>query len=159
MDLYKLKSFMLIGILYLIAILPCFIIFNIKKNINSKKTFIKYLCISTLIEIIIFSIIYAFPRNIIKVFSVPQNIENYSVYALKILFIASIFTPIHYAFPITLLKSQKKKKAVILFSLKLIYIPILIFVNFVFSTKLALFSMPILDILYSIFLLFIFYKT
>lgn len=159
MDLYKIKSFVLIEILYLIAIFPCIIIFIAKKNIFSKKIFFKYLCISTLIEIAIFSLIYAFPRNIVKVFSVPQNIENYSVYALKILFMASIFTPIHYAFPIFLFKNQKKKKAVVLFSLKFIYIPILIFVNFVFNTKFALFSMPILDIFYSVFLLFIFYKN
>lgn len=157
MDLYKLESFALIFIIYLIAMFPTFII-GFKSQTSDKKDFIKTLSICTFIEIIIFSLIYFFPREIIKFFSVSKNIENYSFYALKILFIASIFTPIHFLLPICLFKKQKKKKAIILFSLKLIYIPILIFMNFAFVTKFALFSMPVLDLIYSIILLITFIK-
>ena len=152
MDIYKLKSLGLILLIYLIAMLPSFALFCVKKN-NETKKFINSLCISTIIEIVIFSLIYAFTRNAVSVFPIPKNIENYSIYALKILFIGSIITPIHYGLPIYLFKNEKKKKAVILFSFKLIYIPILIFMNFTFSTKISLFTMPILDIIYSSFLL------
>lgn len=149
MDIYKIKSFIIILIIYLIALLPSIILFSKESFSNGKKSFIKTLSICTIIEVIIFSIIYAFPRNIICLFQAPKNIENYSFYALKILFIASIITPIHYTLPIYLFKNQKKKKAIILFSLKIIYIPILIFINFAFNTKLTLFTMPILDFIYS----------
>lgn len=153
MEIYKLKSFAIVLIIYLIAMLPCFTIFCMKKNCSNSRRFIKSLSICTFIEIILFSLIYIFPRAIVSAFPIPQNIENYSIYALKILFIGSIFTPIHYGAPIYLFKNEKKKKAFTLFSLKLLYIPILIFINFIFSTKIALFTMPILDIIYSIFLL------
>ena len=152
MEIYKLKSFILILVIYIISILPSIFIF-VKKNCTSKKIFLQKLCFCTIIEIIIFSLIYAFPRKIVHIFSIPQNIENYSIYALKILFIASIFTPIHYGFPIFLFKQEKKKKAFTLFSLKIIYIPILIIINCFFSLQTALFTVPILDLIYS-FLLF-----
>lgn len=158
MDIYKLKSFGLILIIYLLAMLPSFVLFGIKKNTTDIKKFIKVLCICTFIEIIFFSLIYTFPRKIVSVFPVTQNIKNYSIYALKILFIGSIFTPIHYTFPIYLFKQEKKKKAFILFSLKILYIPILIIINFVFSTKFALFAVPILDLIYTIFLLYNLFK-
>lgn len=157
MDIYKIKSFIIILIIYLIALLPTIIIFLKNNTCNSKKNFLKTLSICSIIEIIIFSLIYAFPRTILSFFKVPINIENYSFYALKILFVASILTPIHYTFPIYLFKNQKKKKAIILFSLKIIYIPILFFINFVFNTKFALFTMPILDFIYSSILLFYLY--
>ncbi len=157
MDLYKLKSFALIFIIYLVAMLPTFII-EFKQSASNKQKFIKTLSICTFIEIAIFSLIYFFPREIISFFIVPKNIENYSFYALKILFIASIFTPIHFLLPIYLFKKQKKKKAVILFSLKLIYIPIFAFMNFAFTTKFALFSVPVLDLIYSIILFVTFFK-
>lgn len=153
MEIYKLKSFILILIIYLVSMLPTIFIFINKKSCNSKKTFLKTLSFCTLIEVVIFSLIYCFPRKIVHFFRVAQNIENYSIYALKILFIGSIFTPIHYALPIYLFRKEKKKKAFILFSLKLIYIPILFIMNFSFSTQVALFIIPLLDLVYS-FLLF-----
>lgn len=152
MDIYKIKSFILIFFIYLIAMLPSFFIF-VKAKKYEKNELIKLLAISTLIEIAIFSLIYIFPRNTIKIFNVSQNIENYSIYALKITFIASIFTPLHYALPIILFKNKKKKKAIMLFSLKILYIPIFVILNLLFPTKIALFSVPILDIFYSIFLI------
>ena len=152
MDIYKIKSLGLILVIYLIAMLPSFALFCVKKS-KEVKSFIKSLCMDTIIEIVIFSLIYAFTRDAVSVFPVPKNIENYSIYALKILFIGSILTPIHYGLPVHLFKNKKKKKAVMLFSFKLIYIPILFFINFAFSTKIALFTMPVLDLAYSIFLL------
>lgn len=153
MDIYKLKSLALIFIIYLIAMLPSFAIFCMKENNKNIKSFINHLCISTFIEIVIFSLVYAFTREAVSIFGIPKNIENYSIYALKILFIGSILTPIHFGFPIYLFKNKKKKKAVILFSLKIIYIPILAIMNFAFSTKIALFTMPVLDLIYSMVLL------
>ncbi len=159
MEIYKLKSFILILIIYLIAILPTIIVITCEKNYSSTKSFIKILCSCTIIQVIMFSLIYMFPRKVVHIFGMAQNIENYSIYALKILFIGSIFTPIHYAFPTYLFKQEKKKKAFMLFSLKLIYIPILVIINFIFSTQIALFTMPILDLIYSCLLAFILYKT
>lgn len=159
MEIYKLKSFILILIIYLIAMLPTIIVITYQRFYNSKKSFIKILCFCSIIQVIIFSLIYMFPRKIIHIFGITQNIENYSLYALKILFIGSVFTPIHYAFPIYLFKQEKKKKAFILFSLKLIYIPILVIMNFIFSTQIALFTMPVLDLIYSFWLAFILFNT
>ncbi len=158
MEIYKLKSFILILIIYFIAMLPSIFIFCRKKSCNSKSLFIQSLSFSTILQVIIFSLIYCFPRKIVHFFGVAQNIENYSIYALKILFMGSVFTPIHYALPIYLFRHEKKKKAFLLFSLKLIYIPILIFMNFIFSTQIALFTMPVLDLIYSLIFFFILYK-
>lgn len=159
MEIYKIKSFILILIIYLIAMLPTIIVVNHKESCSSKKNFIQSISFCTIIQVIIFSVIYAFPRNLVHIFGVAQNIENYSIYALKILFMGSIFTTIHYAFPIYLFRQEKKKKAFMLFSLKLIYIPLLIIANLTFSTQIALFTMPILDLTYSFLLVFILYKT
>lgn len=159
MEIYKLKAFILILIIYLLALLPTIFIFSRKKFCNSKKSFLKALSFCTIIQIVIFSLIYVFPRNLVHLFGVSQNVENYSVYALKILFIGSIFTTIHYAFPIYLFRQEKKKKALILFSLKLIYIPVLVIMNFIFSTQTALFTMPLLDLFYSFLLFFILCQT
>lgn len=159
MEIYKIKAFILILIIYYVAMLPTIFIFSSKKSCDSKKDFLQALSFCTIIEVFLFSIIYAFPRNIVHFCGVVQNIENYSIYALKILFMGSVFTPIHYALPKYLFKQEKKKKAFTLFSLKLIYIPILLIMNFVFSTQTALFTMPILDLIYSILLFFILYKA
>lgn len=109
MDIYKIKSLILILIIYVISLLPSIILFSKESFSDGKKSFIRTLSICTIIEVITFSIIYAFPRNIICIFQVPKNIENYSFYALKILFIASILTPIHYGAPIYLFKNKKEK--------------------------------------------------
>lgn len=152
MDIYKLKALLVVFIIYLIAMLPCFIIFLINKSTKNIKNFIKAYSISTIIEVIIFSLIYVFSKNIVGILPISTNIKNYSIYAQKIVFVASIFTLTNYGIPIYLFRNKKKKKAVILFSLKLIYIPILIIMNFVFSTKIALFTIPVLDLIYSLFL-------
>lgn len=159
MEIYKIKSFILILIVYLVSLLPSIILLSSKKACSSKKNFVQILSICTIIEVIVFSLIYAFPRNLIHMLKLPINIENYSIYSLKILFMGSIFTPIHYGLPMYLFRTEKKKKAFILFSLKILYIPILTIINFAFSTQTALFTMPVLDLLYSIFLGIMLYKV
>lgn len=153
MDIYKLKALLVVLSMYLIATFPSFIIFLVKKDVKDKKSFINLYCICTLIEVLIFSLIYLFSKNIIELLPLANNIKKYSVYTQKIVFSTSILTIINFAYPIYLFKNEKKKKAITLFSLRFLYIPILIFMNFVFSTKIALFTIPVLDLIYSIFLL------
>lgn len=159
MDIYKLKAIGIILIVYLVSMLPSFIIFLLKKDIKSKKSFINLYCVCTLIEVLIFSLIYIFSKNIIGLLPLAKNVEKYAIYTQKIVFSASIFTIMNFAYPIYLFKNEKKKKAVTLFSLRFLYIPILVIINFAFSTKIALFTIPVLDLIYSIFLLiqFIYY--
>ena len=151
MDLYKIKSLGLVLTIYLIAFLPSYILFIVRKAEN-RRSLINSLCLSSIMEILIFSLLYVYTREAFSIFNAKINIENYAVYAAKILFITSSITPIHYLLPLTLFRNKKKKKAVLLFSLKLFYIPIFIFMNYIFSTQVALFTIPVLDLIYSAFL-------
>lgn len=159
MEKYKIISLLLIFGIYFFSMLPSIVLFSFNSTYKTKDIFLKKLIISILLEIIIFSLIYIFPRNIINFLINKPNIQNYTYYALKILFISSPLSIIHIGIPMFFFKNKKKKKAFALFSLKLIYIPFLFLGKLLFNTKGIYFSVPILDFIYSIFLFIYFRKS
>ena len=150
---YQYISILKVFLLYIIALLPTWILLFKKNTYTDKKTFLKKNSILIFIEIIIFSIIYIFPKEIVTFFTLKSNIQNYMMYSLKILFISSSTTVLHYTVPIFLSLQQKKIEIWLFFS-KLAYIPIILIFNFLFNTKGALFAIPLCDILYNLFLFF-----
>ena len=159
MEKYKIISLLLIFGIYSFSMFPSIFIFSFNSTYKTKDVFLKKLIISILLEIIIFSLIYIFPRNIINFLINKPNIQNYTYYALKILFISSPLSAIHIGIPMFFFKNKKKKKAFALFSLKLVYIPFLFLGKLLFNTKGIYFSVPILDFIYSIFLYNFFRKS
>ena len=150
---YQYISILNVFLLYIIALLPTWIILFRKSTYSNKKMFNKRICLSIFIEIIIFSIIYIFPEEIVVLFSNKINIQNYMMYSLKILFIASSTTVLHYSIPL-LIFNKHKKTGIFLWILKLSYIPVMLIFYIIFDTKGALFAVPLCDILYNIFLIY-----
>ena len=155
---YQILALSKVFLLYIVALLPTWIVL-LKKNIyENKKIFLKITLLLTLLEIIIFSIIYFFPSIIIPFFSSKTNIQNYMMYSFKILFIASITTVFQY---LVLLYFFKKniKLSLLLFLTKIFYIPIIIIAYIIFNTKGALFSVPLCDVLYTLLLIYLYKKS
>ncbi len=156
MDNYKIISIVLCVVLYIVAMIPSYLLLLGKKTYEDKKKYLNRLCLAIIFEIIIFSLIYAFNRNIFEVITNKPNIQNYSIYALKILYICSVLTPIQIAVPKFALYGQNKKaKGYLLFALKILYIPAIIIGYHFWSTKGALFAVPICDLIYSLLLILI----
>jgi len=153
---YQFISVFKVFVLYILAFLPTWSMLLQQKNYSSKKSFIKANCLAIFIEIILFLLIYLFPEKIVSLFSKEINIQNYMIYSLKILFIASSTTVIHYSIPFYLL-SEKRKYGILLLISKILYVPLILLGYVFFDTKGALFSVPICDIFYDIILLF-FYR-
>ena len=161
---YQYIAILKVFFIYIIALIPTWIMLFQKKNYSDKKSFLKinYLCI--FLEIIIFSLIYLFPKNIISLFSSKTNIQNYMIYSLKILFIASSTTVIHYTIPKYFCEYNKKNEkfsfsSFFLLIVKLLYIPIMFIGYLIFNTKGALFAVPLCDLLYNIFIISIYKHT
>lgn len=156
MELYKIISLLNVFIIYFIAFIPSFFIL-FKKNIyKNKKIFIKKISLALIIEIIIFVLFHFFAENIINLVSSKTNIQNYTLYCSKILFIASSITVLHFAIPLYFCFNENIKKGIKLFLLKFLYLPIMFLGYLIFNTKGIYFSVPLCDILYTFFLLFIF---
>jgi len=156
MDNYKIISIVLCVILYIVAMIPSFLLLLGKKTYENKKKYLNRLCLCIILEIIIFSLIYVFNRNIMEIITNKKNIQNYSIYVLKILYIGSVLTPIQIAVPKFAIYGQNKKaKGILLFALKILYIPAIYFGYTMFSMKGALFAVPACDIIYSLILMFV----
>ena len=155
---YQYISISKLLLIYIIAFLPTWLMLVRKNTYLNKKSFVKKNCLFILIEIVIFSLIYLFPKNVASLLSNEINIQNYMIYSLKILFIASSTTVIHYSIPFYFL-SQKRSFGIWLSSLKIIYIPIMFLAYTFFNTKGALFAVPFCDIFYDIFLLYLYKKN
>ncbi len=154
MDNYKLISIVLCIVLYIVAMIPTYLLLLGKKTYESKKKYLNTLCLCIIFEIIIFSLIYAFNRNIMEIITNKKNIQNYSIYVLKILYICSVLTPIQIAVPKYAIYGQNKKaKGYLLFALKILYIPAIYFGYIMFSMKGALFAVPACDLVYSLLLM------
>lgn len=107
---YQFISILKIFVMYIIAFLPTWSILFHKKTYSSKKNFLKTNCLVIFIEIILFLLIYLFPKKIVSLFSKEINIQNYMIYSLKILFIASSTAVIHYSIPFYFLLEKKKTR-------------------------------------------------
>ena len=156
MELYKINSLINIFIIYFIACIPSFFILFRKKTYENKKTFIKKISLSVFIEITIFIVFHFSANTIISFFSSKTNIQNYTLYCSKILFIASSISVIHFAIPLYFYFNKNIKKGIKLFFIKILYLPIMFLAYLLFNTKGIYFSIPLCDILYTIFLLYIF---
>lgn len=155
---YQYIALLKVFLIYIIFFIPTWISLFINKNFSTKKSFLKANSFCTILEIIIFSILYLFPREIISIFAKESNVQNYMFYSFKILFIASAITTIHYTIPIYMIKN-KLKYAKLLPFLKLLYIPILFLAYIIFNTKGALFAVPICDLIYNLILIFAYKKA
>lgn len=155
---YQYISILKVFLLYMIALLPTWISLFQKKIYMDKKKFIKKNCLLIFFEIIIFSIIYMFPKEIVSIFSSKTNIQNYMMYSFKILFISSSITVLHYTIPI-FFYFQNKKIGIWLWILKFTYIPIIFLLYEIFNTKGALFAIPLCDIVYNLFLILKYKKS
>ena len=154
MEKYQITSLFYIFLIYCLAILPTIILAINKNNYKNKKVFTRTICISILIESIIFSLIYIFPEKVISFFSNKTNIQNYSIYCLKIIFISSSISGTHFLFPLHLYFSNKKKKCFLTFFLKIFYIPVFFLGCILFNIKGGLFSIHFCDLVYSLYLIF-----
>ena len=149
---YQYISILKIFLLYIVALLPTWIILLQKNTYIDKKTFIKRNSLLIFLEIIIFSVIYIFPKEIVMLFSSKTNVQNYMMYSLKILFIASSLSVVHYSIPLYFI-FKYQKAGIFLWIFKLLFIPVILISYFTFNTKGALFAVPLCDILYSLFLI------
>lgn len=154
---YQYIAILKVFLIYIIAFLPTWFMLFHKKTYSNRKNFIKKNCLFIFIELAIFSLIYLFPKNTVSLFSREINIQNYMMYSLKILFIASSTTVMHYSIPFYFL-SQKRKLGIGLFITKILYIPIILLAYILFRTKGALFAVPLCDVLYDIVLLYCYKK-
>lgn len=154
---YQYIALLKVFFIYLIFLIPTWLLLFSNKNFSDKKKFLKanYFCI--ILEIIIFGILYIFPREIISLFAKETNIQNYMFYSFKILFIASSTTTIHYTLPKYLIKN-KAEKAKLLPFFKLLYIPIMFLAYLLFNTKGALFAVPVCDLIYNLILIYSYKK-
>ena len=150
---YQLISILKVFVIYILTFLPTWSMLFQKKIYSSKKSFLKANCLAIFIEIILFLLIYIFPQKIVSLFSKEINIQNYMIYSLKILFIASSTTVIHYSIPFYFLL-EKRKRGILLLISKTLYLPLILLGYMLFNTKGVLFSIPICDIFYDIILLF-----
>lgn len=150
---YQYISIFKIFLLYIISFIPTWIGIFQKSTYTNKNEFLKRNCLLIFFEIVIFSIIYFFSKEIVVLFSSQTNIQNYMIYSLKILFIASVTTVIHYSIPLYFI-FEHKKTGMFLWLFKLAYIPVMLISYYFFDTKGALFSIPLCDILYNTFLIY-----
>ena len=149
---YQYISILKVFIIYIIALIPVFISLFDKTIYLNQKNFIKKNCLLIVIEIAVFSIIYLFSNSIVTLFSTKTNIQNYMIYSLKILFIASSTTVLHYTIPLYMFLKHKKT-GIFLWILKLSYIPVILISYSIFNIKGAFFAIPFCDILYNIILI------
>lgn len=154
----ELSGLFLNFILYILIIFPVIFIakkLNITKN---KKIFIKFLIISTIIEILISLFIYNYSKNFFSIFTKTPGIINFATHCSKILFICS---PL-YAFKILtpyLFKKNRIKKTVILVLSKITANIIFAIAGFlIFNFKGFLYSFPACDFLFYIINIIIFIK-
>lgn len=149
---YQYIALLKVFFIYIIFLIPTWVSLFINKNFSDKKSFLKTNSVCIILEIIIFSILYIFPREIISVFAKESNVQNYMFYSFKILFIASYTTTIHYTIPIYMIKNKLKYAKMLPF-FKLLYIPIMFLAYILFNTKGALFAVPICDLIYNLILI------
>ncbi len=147
-------------IIYLLMLIPVFFILFNKSIYENKKKFISFICVSTLIEVFLSSILYIFSNKIFSIFTKTTGIINYAVYASKILFITSSLYGIKFLIPAYIWKNKNEhKKTAILVLSKIAVNVLFIFVGyFLFNTKGILYSFPICDLIYCIIYLKIFLK-
>ena len=145
-------------ILYIIIIFPVIIISRKKNITKNKKTFIKFLIISTVIEILFSLFIYSYSRNFFSIFTETTGIINFATHCSKILFICSPLYGFKILVP-SLLKNKNAKKTVILVASKITANILFAIIGFfIFNFKGFLYSFPICDFIFYIICIIIFIK-
>ncbi len=161
----QLEGLILNFIIYIIMLIPIFLILFNKKIYKNKIIFLKYFIFSIIIELLLSLILYKSSYKIFSFFTNTTGLINYAVYASKILFITSSLYSIKFLIPAYLFVSYKKnniitshknflisrKKTAILFLSKIAVNIIFIFIGYTFfSNKGILFSIPFCDTIYYI---------
>ena len=149
-------------ILYIVITLPIRIISLNKKIYENNKKFILILIISLIYFVSISFVLYSLPlpHMFFSLFTKTSGIVNYGIYAFKILFLSSSLYSIKLLIPKYLVLVENKKIAILKIKISKITITILLsFINYlIFNTKGILFTIPIVDLVFSIVYLYFYIK-
>lgn len=144
-------------IIYIIMIFPIILVLFKKSIYKNKKTLLTNLIFITILEVGLSIILYLFSKYVFSIFANTSGIINYAIFASKIIFISSSLYGIKFLIPAFLYKFDKK--TTILFLSKIVVNLIFIFIAYnLFSTKGALYSLPICDFIYYIIYIILFIK-
>ena len=138
--------------IYLLMLIPIFVLLFNKSIYKNKKRFVSVLCTSILIEVFLSCFLYVFSNEFFKLFSKTTGVVNYAIYSFKILFISSSLYGIKFLIPAYLwkIRNEHKKTAILVLS-KIAVNLLLIFIGYIlFNTKGILYSFPICDLIYYI---------
>lgn len=148
-------------ILYIIITLPIRLLSFYKKIYKNPKKFILILIISIIYFASISILLYKFPYSYFELFTNINGIINYGVYAFKILFLSSSFYSIKLLIPKYLSLIHNKK--IVILKLQISKITILILLSIInyllFNTKGILFTIPLVDFIYSLIYLYLYIKN
>ena len=160
MDKIQIYGLIINLIIYFLITLPIEILSFINKIYKNQKKFILVLYLSIIYSVITSILLYSFPYKIFSIFTSTKGIINYGVYAFKILFISSSLYTIKILIPKYLSYNLKTKKIAI-FKISKIALTILfsIISYLLFNTKGILFTIPIIDFIYSIIYIFLLFKN
>lgn len=151
MSKIQLTSLFLNFIIYSFFIILNIIIILFNKDFKSKKNILKTLIISTMINALLSLILYSNPRFIFSIFKVDPGIINHAIYASKILFISICLLGLNLLIPIALFKENNRKKSAILVLSKIADTIITMFIGYhFFNFKGLLYSVPLVNLVYSI---------
>ncbi len=149
MDLYKMDTLNIIGIIYFILLLPQWIIALQKRNYQNKKTFMQALLCSVLLGSILSYMLYHFSQQILSLFTQTNGVKQYAIYCLKILLISSSFLGLQLLLPFYFVFHQSYKHTIVLYITKC-FITILVSIigYIVFQTKGLLYAISISDFIF-----------
>lgn len=148
MNEVQIKSIFLNLIIYIVMISPIIIISTNKNFFTSKRKFLSTLIYCTFLEIALSFILFLFPERIFSLFTNTLGVINFSIYASKILFIASSLFALKIIVPAYL--NQTKKITILVLSKIVINIIFCIIFYTIFSIKGFLFAFPVCDFIFCI---------
>lgn len=139
--IYIVKGIIIAPVLFLVSTI-------LYKKYTPKKI-IFLIMISIILEFILSGIVYIFIRPIFSSFGLEHGMENYSIYAAKILLISSSIIGIQYITSTYFLFLKRFKTSIFLFLTRqiLILIPLSIMFRNFWHLKGILFSVPTTDVL------------
>ena len=160
MDKIQIYGLIINLIIYFLITLPIEILSFINKIYKNQKKFILVLYLSIIYSVITSVLLYSFPYKIFSIFTSTKGIINYGVYAFKILFISSSLYSIKILIP-KYISCNFKTKKIAIFKISKIALTILfsIISCLLFNTKGILFTIPIIDFIYSIIYIFLLFKN
>ena len=159
MDKIQIYGLIINIVIYIIITTPVQIISFIKGIYKNRQKFIAILASCIIYFIIVSYVLYSFPYKIFSLFTSTRGIINYGVYVFKILFISSSLYAIKILIPKFIYYQTKTKKiAILVFSKTALTIIFSVIGYLLFNFKGIFFTFPLIDFIYSIIYIYVFYK-